>query len=812
MPLTSDQNSRFWPLLLLIGLAAVMGFGNWMQGPPTARSDAAPATEFSAQRAQAHVDVIASRPHPAGSPANAEVRDYLIETLRDLGAEVEVQRRLQTYNYLSRAGQSRFANVENIVARFPGQQTGPALLLMAHYDSAPNAPGAGDDASGVAAELETVRALAVSDLPMRNTLIVLFTDAEEVGLIGAQAFFGHHRWAEQVGLVLNFDSRGNRGPVFMYGTSENNGALIDALAQIAPSPLANSLVHSIMQKMPQFDDLAIAVRAGKAGMNFAFIDGYYDYHGSTDTSRRLSPDSLQHLGDFALPLARHFGTVELPIAELPDRHYFNPVGHILASYPAWVDGLVWLLAAILLIITSVRLMRRGSCSLLQLLRGISCAFLLVAAPALFVLLLDRLIDQTVSLPELVARQRGWFAAWALLAIGSAMWLQGALRTGLSWSSGLIVTTLLAGLVLVGGADWPLLAAAIVTGVSLTLLLRRPLVLEARIAGGLWLLVLLALAALLQLAGGAHVLVWPLLAVALLQFWFSRHPVGRSVPQLFSALAGLPAAVLLGATALTFDLIIGFVLPVVSVLPLLLLLLFYTPLMDNNSARATGFGAILIGVAVLGWLTLTLPWSAEKPQPVALFILYDADQHNAYWASSDDKLTNWHRTALGSDPQLTCSALYQPDACEQLWLSPIKGVNVSAPQLELIEADREQRRVLLRIRPDRAGDTVTLWLKPGAGLQGWQVEGQLLPFEQDDSIGWRSLTGFALPASGVVITLELEPGDDWPELLVTGVHNGLPDGLTLPPRRGDHMHSRSYSDATVAARHVAIDDLLADSHR
>ena len=47
-----------------------------------------------------------------------------------------------------------------LVGVLPGQDRSlPPILLMAHYDSVPASPGAADDAAGVAAILESVRAI-----------------------------------------------------------------------------------------------------------------------------------------------------------------------------------------------------------------------------------------------------------------------------------------------------------------------------------------------------------------------------------------------------------------------------------------------------------------------------------------------------------------------------------------------------------------------------------------------------------------------------------------------------------------------------
>ena len=63
-------------------VAAFVVVGIFSVVPPAAVSSDAPATEFSAARAVAHIEVIAREPHPMGSTAIAEVRDYIVDIVR----------------------------------------------------------------------------------------------------------------------------------------------------------------------------------------------------------------------------------------------------------------------------------------------------------------------------------------------------------------------------------------------------------------------------------------------------------------------------------------------------------------------------------------------------------------------------------------------------------------------------------------------------------------------------------------------------------------------------------------------------------
>ncbi len=167
-------------LLILIAFLAIRSIE-----PPTALDEHAPATEFSAARAMRDVREIAKKPHPLGSAENDRVREYLLGRLRDLGANPEVQ--TATVARHSPFGPDTWAVVNNVVAKIPGTQSTGAVMMVAHYDSVPSGPGAGDDAASVAAILEAIRALKAAPA-LRNDLVVLFTDGEELGLLGAKGF------------------------------------------------------------------------------------------------------------------------------------------------------------------------------------------------------------------------------------------------------------------------------------------------------------------------------------------------------------------------------------------------------------------------------------------------------------------------------------------------------------------------------------------------------------------------------------------------------------------------------------------------
>ncbi|HSH20621.1 MAG TPA: M20/M25/M40 family metallo-hydrolase, partial [Draconibacterium sp.] len=275
-------------LLILIVVIPIVGFQ--LNKAPKAVPENAPLTEFSAVRAIKHLEHIASEPHSIGTNAHAKVRDYIIDELKKLGIEPEIQITEVFYpdSYLA-------ATIKNIIVTFPGTESDKSVLVVGHYDSVTDSYGASDDGSALVTMLETIRLLLLKQ-PFKNDIIFLFTDAEEIGLIGAKAFIDEHPLAKNIGLVLNFESSGTSGPSMMFETSTDNNWIISEFAKAVPYPIANSLSYEIYRNMPNDTDLSPFKNNGFKGFNFAYIENKFDYHTGGDNIKNTSVESIQHHG------------------------------------------------------------------------------------------------------------------------------------------------------------------------------------------------------------------------------------------------------------------------------------------------------------------------------------------------------------------------------------------------------------------------------------------------------------------------------------------------------------------------------------
>ena len=340
---------RHWGTLLIAligaGILAVIG-----TTPPHAAPASAPASAFSAMRAMTDVRAIGYAPHPAGSPEHERVRRYLVERLGQLGFTVSNAR-----STISAKGAKAFRKqngaaaplppIVDIVALRRGRNPAlPAVMLMAHYDSVAGSPAAADDGAGVAAVLETARALAAS-APAERNLIVLLTDGEELQLDGARAFFASNPLSRHVGVVVNLETRGGGGRASMFETGADNGAMMRLFGDAVRRPVATSLSVFIYHHLPNNTDLTVAKVHGLAGFNFAFIGRPAQYHSPIAVPSALDQGALQDMGRQVLDLARALLNAPTLPGPAPDRVFFDAFGLMLIAYPAWV-GWVLLVGAI----------------------------------------------------------------------------------------------------------------------------------------------------------------------------------------------------------------------------------------------------------------------------------------------------------------------------------------------------------------------------------------------------------------------------------------------------------------------------------
>jgi hypothetical protein len=298
-------------------------------GPPApAARDAAPDL-FSAERAKDVLrELVATGPsRRIGSEANARARALLARHLEALGFTVEIQRSTAC------SAHGTCGYVQNVVAHREGSvKEASGILLAAHFDSVPASPGASDDGLGTAALIEVARALGAGRRTKRP-LVLLFSDGEEAGLLGAEAFAREHPLAKTVKAAINVDARGSSGPSALFETSDDGAWLVYLAAQHLPRPVTSSLYYEVYRRMPNDTDFTVLRRLA-SGVNFANTARIEHYHTRLDTLETSDPGTLQHHGENVLAMARALDVVDIDAPPPGAAVWFDVLSFWVPRWPA----------------------------------------------------------------------------------------------------------------------------------------------------------------------------------------------------------------------------------------------------------------------------------------------------------------------------------------------------------------------------------------------------------------------------------------------------------------------------------------------
>ncbi|MFT4254213.1 MAG: M20/M25/M40 family metallo-hydrolase [Caulobacter sp.] len=797
----------FWICLLLgLALAALA------QRTPPPQPATAPPDAFSAARAMADVRTLALRPHPTGSTDIVRVREHLMGRISSLGLELTVR---ADEGYAPSRGNGRALSagaVQNVIGVLPGaDRSKPAVLVMSHYDSVANSPGAADDAAGVAAALEVARALKAGPTPARD-VIFLFTDGEEQGLLGADAFFARDPLRERVGMVINMEARGDAGRAAMFQTGPGNGALMHVFAREARRPAANSLAAAVYEKMPNDTDFTHAVKAGLPGLNFAFIDDQLAYHTPLAGADHLDQGSLQHLGDQVLPTVRALATAAALPAKAPNAVYSDLFGLVMVSYPievAW--GLLALAGALVLYALVRGLMIRGT-SLVELLKGL-CGFLLVGVGGALVL---HLAGKLLGIADLQAHYALLGRFNPLLLGATALFVGTALAVVIGQAKGAarIWPSLLAlaggGLsCLIGGPalDPVGLGLGVAAAVLVWASLGKPVGVLGAWIGALFGLLALAIATMILLPGGSVMTTWPLLVAALaavlvLAKGGTRDKRVALALTFFVAIAAVAVVAQVGAWGGWTFAGLGVELPTILAVFGLLALPALIPLAHDFSALklaaipatlVVGLGGALVAYAVLAGA------SAARPELTEAAHLSDLSSGRAYRISTLPRLDAWSRGALTAQGGTPARGELAPFFKSKAWLADARPVPLDPPQLVLEQAGE---RLLVRVIPGPGAEYVTVRIRPDGMLAGARLNGRPVPLTTKAG-EWTSLTYHAPDPSGVTLSFSRLNGTGRVEAAALEVREGWPRATPSPGAKPDGLMAWGLSDKTLVLTRAAV---------
>jgi hypothetical protein len=694
-------------------------------------------------------------PHPTGSAAQERVRQKLLAELGALGLKPV----LQSGTSCGRWGVC--ARVDNVVARIAGREPGPALLLLSHYDSVPAGPGAGDDGSGVAVALEVARALLVGPGP-KNPIVLLFSDGEEFGLLGAELWANDPRNLREIGAVINLEARGSSGPSLMFETGPGNLPLLGRFREAVARPLTSSAFYAVYKRMPNDTDFSVFKTRGIPGYNFAFIGNVERYHTSLDDLGHLELASLQHQADNALACARTLGSGDLrALSSRDDAVFFDLFARRTIVWPArsMLPASLGILA--LLVVTLAVGFRRRALAPLAFLGALFGWPLALALAAAIGFGLDRLLRAFGGLPApIIDKPAAALTACGAIAIGSVAVFGAAIggnhRTSAVWAAGVTC--------------WTAAGVALAFRMPEASYLFLPTALTGALTGLVWFGIrpsspVLAAIAVLSPVAVTAILWWPILLI-------------------------LPSA-------------LGLVSPVIHVAAMTVAASLLAPACAAPPGRsrwslATAAVVVLPGATALA---LVVPhFSPNVPQRLSLALHQDADSGigrvlvDTSWGPVPRRFRDAGFDFGPADPHPW--PLPERSSAEA---APAPHFEAKPPELVPLAGETpKQARVAARLRSPRGAPIVSLHAAPSSGLREVWFGGTLVAPRQQGDLRVYSFVG--VPAEGVELLLSV---DSRPvTLIVSDLSPGLPArAAALVRARESNAVPSQLGDVTLVSRTV-----------
>jgi hypothetical protein len=650
-------------LLSALFIAAVIFWIFFTMMPRWISTDDAPLSEFSTKRAMLHVTEIAKSPHYVGSANHDVVADCLVSELKKMGMETSIQ------EGTTLSGWGNLAKSKNILARIKGSSNSKALVLLSHYDSAPHSysKGAADDGAGIAAVLETLRAFLHKTAPHKNDIIILFTDAEELGLNGAALFVTQHGWAKDVGLVLNCEARGTSGPSYMLMEVNNgNAAMVEGFSEANPKyPVANSLMYSIYKMLPNDTDLTVFREKGKIeGFNFAFIDSHFNYHTAQDDTNHLDLRSLQHQGSYLLPMMEYFGNANLAQlnSDQDDVYFSTPINFV--SYPfGWIIPMLIIAILLFALLVFVGLGKR-----ILVPSEIGKGFLNL-------------------LGSMVVSGIVGFFGWKILLSVYPQYndiLQGFTYNGHSYILAFIFLSLSIAFLFYNRKH----SDNVVASHSIA-----PLT--------LWIIINIVVAIYLP---GAGFFAIPLLCGLLMLAWFV---ITQRANTFFNLVFCIPALMLIIPFIWMFP--IGLGLKIIFGSMILTILVFGLLLPIFGAFNHKGLWSAFLFLVSIGFFIhahINADYETGKAKPNSLVYILNADKDKAYWATYDVNLDEWTKTYLGDNPAngaaVNSDKLFSKynSAFTYSAEAPVKDLLQPTVEFVMDSVINTQRCLKIRITPNR----------------------------------------------------------------------------------------------------------------
>ena len=749
-----NKNHIFINIIVVVVVIISAIYSLYLFSPPEVVSKDAPLSSFSAERAMKHVREMCQKPHLIGTEEHGRVREYIVSEAKKLGLAAEIQETTAVHYYHHRLIIGR---VSNVIAILKGTASSKGVLFVGHYDSVLHAPGAADDGSAVAAMLETARALTHST-PLKNDIIFLFTDGEEVGLMGAKAFVDEHPLLKNLGVVFNLEARGNTGTSVTFEVSSDNGWIMKEYAKVVPYPFAASIMYEVYKRMPNDTDFTIFKKAGCSGFNAAFVEGFVNYHSMTDTPGNLDPKSLQHHGSYILSIARHFGNIPINNTKETDMVFFNPVGNWLVIYPAWLNLPLVILVLLLYSLYLGLGIKKNQMTITGILGGL----IIYLSSIVLICVISWLVQSGI---KSLYPQYGHFYSHNFYNVHFYFYLLASLAVGLF--SGLYF------------------------------LLFSKFKAENLQAGALTLFIVIMIFLYLEMSTAAYLVIFPLIFILLAGvisgfFNFSEEKKYTGYVLIF-LLAVLPVIFLYVPIVKMLFVVFSLDMSFVGVLLLLLLLGFlilqFKAAYNINKLALPVLAVLIAAAAFVGGHLTSVP-NKERPLHSSIIYCLDADRQNALWASGYLQPDDWNHQFF-TDSRIEPLAEILPESKRPYLKNNAPLVNLPFPEVKILEDDVEKnkRKVHFNLTSSRQANIMRLFFYNDAGISAIRIDGKPIDYKQFYSLeqsDYYSIFYWAVPPEGIDVVIECETGKTL-QLVVVEVKPGLPaiPGIEYKPMP-DHI--------------------------
>lgn len=760
-----DYSSLFAVLFFLL----TIGFIYFTMMPQMTSENEGPLAEFSTARAFKQVENIARQPHYVGSKNHDQVANYLQGELQKLGLETSIQEGYTLTDW------GNLVKSKNIIARIKGTSNSKALLLLSHYDSAPHSysRGASDAGSGVATILESVRAFIYDKQKHKNDIIILFSDAEELGLNGAALFVTQHQWAKDIGLALNFEARGSSGPSYMLmETTKGNAALVKEFAAAKVTfPVSNSLMYSIYKMLPNDTDLTVFREKGAIqGYNFAFIDSHYNYHTAQDDPAHLAKNTLEHQGNYLMPLLKYFSNTDLNTTEATEDYvYFNaPFTFIIYPF-SWVVPMVIAAGLLFILLLFVGLGKR-------------------------ILLLSEILKGFVPLlASLLTTGAISFLGWKLVLLIYPQYND--LLNGFTYNGHAYI------------AAFILLALAISFGFYQLFSVKK-LAMNHYIAPlFLWIVINAMIAISLP---GAGFLIIPVYCGLLALGVFV---ITQKSNKFLNLLLSIPAFIIIAPFIQMFPIGLGLKILYGSAILTVLTFALLLPTFGSFAKKGKwGFVFLLASIGFFAQAHYESGYEKGKAKSNSLLYIYDAESKLAYWVTYDTNLDTWTKAYLGENPKapqaLNATPLFSKYNSKFTYATPTTPRAVALPTIQFLRDSiaGNQRYLKIKISPNRKVNRYDIFANAKMAISNFTANGAQNLEQKGTSLprrGSKIVSYYVVDNAPLVLDFSINRSDVFDMQLLESSFDLMQNPLFLMQKRADWMMPTPFilNDAVVIKQRI-----------